>query len=348
MVILPSIIKNYILIKIKQGDTIFKILILIFSFTLANAVELKITTDNWFPYTSEVMDNKGIVTEIVHVVLNKQKYELDFNSFHDGYFATKNNKYIATFPYFKTKQREKEMLYSDELLKVKNVIFYNKNKFNENNINNIYGYTIGIVKGYEYKNIDISKFKNIKSFESELIAFEMLNKGLIELLPSNKLTGIHIIKKYYNDFYSSIDIIKNKKYISVDTMHLIVKKNTQNQKFIKKFNNSLKEIKRNGKYHKVLLLNRKYLEPNISNFVKLVNNTEAFPMVTATLKRDSVKKFMIPRGTKAIVLQWSKHFIKEGNIKIFDEMFKKTKVKIINGPLKGKILFVDNMFIEIE
>lgn len=294
------------------------------------------------------MDNKGIVTEIVHVVLNKQKYKLDFNSFHDGYFATKNNKYIATFPYFKTKQREKEMLYSDELLKVKNVIFYNKNKFNENNINNIYGYTIGIVKGYEYKNIDINKFKNIKSFESELIAFEMLNKGLIELLPSNKLTGIHIIKKYYNDFYSRMDIIKNKKYISVDTMHLIVKKNIQNQKFIKKFNNSLKEIKRNGKYHKVLLQNRKYLEPNISNFVKLVNNTEAFPMVTATLKRDSVKKFMIPRGTKAIVLQWSKHFIKEGNIKIFDEMFKKTKVKIINGPLKGKILFVDNMFIEIE
>lgn len=294
------------------------------------------------------MDNKGIVTEIVHVVLNKQKYKLDFNSFHDGYFATKNNKYIATFPYFKTKQREKEMLYSDELLKVKNVIFYNKNKFNENNINNIYGYTIGIVKGYEYKNIDINKFKNIKSFESELIAFEMLNKGLIELLPSNKLTGIHIIKKYYNDFYSRMDIIKNKKYISVDTMHLIVKKNTQNQRFIKKFNNSLKEIKRNGKYHKVLLQNRKYLEPNISNFVKLVNNTEAFPMVTATLKRDSVKKFMIPRGTKAIVLQWSKHFIKEGNIKIFDEMFKKTKVKIINGPLKGKILFVDNMFIEIE
>ena len=294
------------------------------------------------------MENKGIVSEIVNVVLDKQKHKLDFNSFHDGYIATNKNDYIATFPYFKTQQREKEMLYSDELLKVKNVIFYNKNKFNESNMDNLYASTIGIVKGYEYKNIDINKFKNIKSFESELIAFEMLNKGLIELLPSNKLTGIHIIKKYYNDFYSSIDIIKDEKYISVDTMHLIVKKNTQNKKFINEFNNSLKEIKKNGKYHKILLENKQYLEPYLSDFVRLVNNTEAFPMVTATLKRDSVKKFMIPRGTKAIVLQWSKHFIKEGNIKIFDEMFKKTKVKIINGPLKGKILFVDNMFIEIE
>ncbi len=29
-------------------------------------------------------------------------------------------------------------------------------------------------------------------------------------------------------------------------------------------------------------------------------------------------------------------------------MFKKTKVKIIDGPLRGQVLYVDNMYIEID
>jgi hypothetical protein len=194
----------------------------------------------------------------------------------------------------------------------------------------------------------MSKYKNVKFISNEIIAFDMLYKGEIDLLPGNKLVGIHIIKKYFNDFYASIDFLKNQNFITTNSMYFILKKSKHNKKHMNKFNLSLKELKENGEYKKILLNSRDLINANLASVVKLVNNTESFPMVVATDSINSKKKYMIPRGTKAIVLEWSKHFKEKGNIKIYDEMFKKTKIKLVNGPLKGKILFVENMYIEID
>ena len=304
-------------------------------------------TSDWHPYTSSTQ--VGFLSQIIDEVfkLNGVSYTLKYKSFEKGYANTINYQYDATFPYFMTKKRAKEMIYSEPLYEVENILFFNKNRFN-NKKKSIYKCTIGLVKGYAYKNIDESKFSKKVFFDNEIDAFDMLNKGEIDLLPSNKLVGIHIVKKYFNDFYSNIDFIKDKQFISSDFLYILFTKTDENREVVKQFNSGLKEIKLNGKYKEIILKNSNLINTNLSNYVNLVNNTESFPMVVATEKKDSKEKYMIPRGTKAVVLEWSKHFKEKGNLKIYDEMFKKTKVKIVNGPLKGKILYVENMYIEIH
>lgn len=317
------------------------------SFICLSANTISLTTDEWYPYISK--NNNGFIEEIVRVTLDniKIKYEIKYNTFDKGYKKTLLNEYDGTFPYFMSNEKLNEFYYSDSLVEVENVLFYNKKNFN-NDIKNIYKYKIGYVKGYKYKNINMDKYENVVYINNEIVAFDMLHNGEIDLLPGNKLVGIHIIKKYFNDFYTNVDFLKDRNFVSTDSMHLILKKNKQNKKFMDKFNESLQKIKKNGKYKIILLNNRSLINASLASVVKLVNNIEAFPMVVATDTINSKKKYMIPRGTKAIVVEWSKHFKEKGNIKVYDEMFKKTKVKIVNGPLKGRILYVENMYIEIN
>lgn len=332
-------------------NSILKIKVLVFIslfFTITLfANSLRITTDEWYPYTAK--DKSGIIDQIIVETLNNAdiKFITQYNSFDDGYKSIVKNHYDSTYPYFYTKDRAKDVLYSKSLFEVENVLFYNKKRFS-NDLKNIYNHKIGFVKGYEYKNINMTKFKNIIYLENELIGFDMLNKGELDLLPSNKLVGIHFIKKYFNDFYTNIDYIRNKKFITTDSLYFLLAKNNKNQKLLKRFNSSLEELKIQGKYKEIILKNNQLINAHLSNEIKLVNNTDSFPVVVATDTLDSKEHYMLPRGTKAIVLEWSKHFKEKGNLKIYDEMFKKTKVRVINGPLKGKVLFVENMYIEID
>jgi len=325
---------------------------IIVSFSLCFTITLfannvKVTTDEWYPYTDK--EKSGIIDQIVVDTLNNAdiNFIIKYNSFDDGYKSILNKQYDATYPYFYTKDRVKDMLYSKSLFDVENVLFYNKKRFSHD-LKNIYNHKIGFVKGYVYKNINMTKFKNIISLDNELIGFDMLNKGELDLLPSNKLVGIHFIKKYFNDFYTNIDYIRSKKFITTDSLYFLLDKNNKNQKLLKRFNSSLEELKTKGKYKEIILKNNKLINAHLSNEIKLVNNTDSFPVVIATDSLNSKENYMLPRGTKAIVLEWSKHFKEKGNLKIYDEMFKKTKVRIINGPLKGKVLYVENMYIEID
>lgn len=336
---------NFKVIKLGEIMKLYFILLSLF-INLYGSDYIKLTTNEWNPYI--LGKEEGFIEEILKETfsLSNQEVKIYYNSFDEGYNDTLNGVYDGTFPYFFTKEREKSFLYSDPLFEVENVLFYNKR--NLDSLNDIFSRKIGLVKGYAYNNIDLNRFADKKYFDNELTAFDMLNSGKIDLLPANKLVGIHIIKKYFNDFYSNIDFIKDAKVTSKDFFYLILANNTKNKNIIKVFNKSLRKLKQSGKFKEILLNNQEQINENLSDVVKLVNNTESFPMVVASDESNSNLKYIIPRGTKAVVIEWSKHFIEKGSIKVYDEMFKKTKVRIVNGPLKGKVLYIENMYIEID
>lgn len=329
------------------------IIVIYMMITILQADKLLITTDEWYPYVSTSNDsNKGVLGSIVSEILKRSNidFEIAYIDYDEGYEGVLKGKYNATFPYLMTSDRKSEVLYSDPIFSVENVLFFNKDKFDisSNDFSTVYTKRLGIVKGYAYKNIDIEKFDNKILIDNELAAFDMLDKGDIDVLPSNKIVGIHIIKKYFNDFYSNMGYIKDEKFISKDFLYMIFTKTDGNAVVIKKFNKYLKKIKKNGIYQKIILDNKKLLNTNLADVISLVNNIESFPMVVASDKIGEKEKYIIPRGTKAVVLEWSKHFKQKGNLKVYNEMFKKTKVKIVNGPLKGKVVYIENMYIEID
>ncbi|QCI27925.1 hypothetical protein [Caminibacter pacificus] len=59
-------------------------------------------------------------------------------------------------------------------------------------------------------------------------------------------------------------------------------------------------------------------------------------------------EYLIPNNTKGVVLQWNKKYTKKGSIFAQADMWVESKVKILNGPLKGKILMIPHIYLFLK
>lgn len=318
--------------------------------TAQNFSPINIVTGEWPPYTSEREDGYGLATKIVRAAFNDMGYEpqISFLPFYLGYDLVKKGKIKATYPYFKNDVRSKEMYYSEPLIEVENVVFYIKEKFPTaemiNNPRQLGKYKIGFVKGYSYFEEARAALKNTAEFKTELTAFKMLLNGKIDFLPATKEVGQAILRRHFNDVQHKFGYLPG--VTSKQHVYLIAsKRNPGNKSFIDQFNTSLERINTEGIYNQIL--ETFDFENGGTRLVRL-NGLDSFPMIRARENKEDDDAYILPRGTRAIVLEWSERFLKKGKFKMYDEMFNLTRVRIIEGPLKGKVLFVENMYIEFE
>ncbi|MEH6633508.1 MAG: transporter substrate-binding domain-containing protein [Halopseudomonas aestusnigri] len=97
----------------------------VFMLSKVSAEELKLATGEYPPFTSNQILNGGVVSEIVKLVFSKMDYDLavDYLPWKRGYVLTKQNKYVATYPYLKTEERTKEFFYSDAIVEWKSKVY---------------------------------------------------------------------------------------------------------------------------------------------------------------------------------------------------------------------------------
>lgn len=98
-----------------------------------------VTGNDYHPFTDEKLPDGGIYTYIVKKILNgmNAKYKIDFLPWARGYELVKKGKYDLTFPYIKTDQRQKEVLYSAQPLMSAHVYLITNLKEKNNNKNSL-------------------------------------------------------------------------------------------------------------------------------------------------------------------------------------------------------------------
>ncbi|NIR50951.1 transporter substrate-binding domain-containing protein [candidate division KSB1 bacterium] len=320
---------------------------------------IDIVTGEWSPYVTQRIDGFGVMTKIVTAVLNDMelKPEYTFLHFYKGYELVKEGSIRGTFPYFKTEPREREMFFSDSLFAVRYVFFYQKDRFKDiskiKRLADLAGYKVAIIKGYSYgKKIDaaLANMRGVSAY-NEINAFRMLQKGEIDLLPASEKVGQDLIRRYFGDAPYEFGIIPD--LYSEEYVYFIVSKSeSRNKRFIEAFNRSLRKIRQNGVYNDIV---NSYYDQALDRYVgqsqtRLVRLTasDSFPLILGRENVDDKETYLIPKGTRAVVVEWSTRFLEKGKFKIYDEMFKKTRVKLMEGPLKGKTLWVNNLHIEFE
>ena len=91
----------------------------------AGADELKLTTGEYPPFTSEHIPGGGVVSEIVELVIMEMGHEfvVDYLPWKRGYILSKKGKYVATYPYLLTKEREDEFLYSAPIIEWESKVY---------------------------------------------------------------------------------------------------------------------------------------------------------------------------------------------------------------------------------
>lgn len=106
-----------ILLAILRCLALAGVLVLPLSARCANEIRLT-TGPDYPPLVDHTRADGGIATKLVLAIFSRmdRPVTLDWLPWARGFQSTRNGRYNATFPYFKTEEREKSFLYSDALL----------------------------------------------------------------------------------------------------------------------------------------------------------------------------------------------------------------------------------------
>ncbi len=305
-------------------------------------------TAKWQPYVNKADAELGSTAHLVQLVFFEMGLEPEWN-YLDYYFSLKllkQGKIPASFPYFKTPEREQQVLFSDALMQVENGVFYS-NRWNQIDPQQLDMkiLKVGRVAGYSYGKTLAFMLPKATVYGSELLALQALAEGEIDLLPISIEVARNMVQHYLPHRVHEFSLLDE--YRSKDDVHLIAPRNESGAVFIRQFNQAFARLKQAGLIDAAL---RSDIKVRGSGYVRLVP-AEGFPVLTGyeVLSDKTKRYFVIPHGSRATVLHWHDVVIKpHKNERIFDGMMRYSQVKIVDGPHAGRTLFVRNMHIEVE
>jgi polar amino acid transport system substrate-binding protein len=309
-----------------------------------------------------------LLAEVLTATLNGMNREPNFRFvyFFQAKELTKNRGVFGTFPWFIDEGLGKGWIASDPLLKKENedsvlyieyVFFYRDAKITHpDEITSLEklkklvedkGLSMGGVEDYTYRP-EVDKMIRGNRFGSELTAFRKLfEKNGIDIVPASRRVGQHLIDVHFADKRHLVGIL-GEGDLSTDehTVHFLMRNNPENQNLMKQFNESLKKVKDSSLFEE---LKERYDTRQDYQRVVRLTGTDSFPIVVGTkTKTEKTNAFVIPNRTRAIVLEWGTRFLEAGPVSLHEHKLMKSKVRLLEGPLKGEILYVHSLYINFE
>ncbi|MBD1390069.1 transporter substrate-binding domain-containing protein [Neiella sp. HB171785] len=307
-------------------------------------------TAPWPPFVTGDEEHLGSAERIVQLVLYQMKRSPSWQHI-DYYFSFKmaaEGDITAAFPFFKTRERQAQALFSAPLMRVENGMFYSERWHQDISklaVGRNPALKFGRVAGYSYGQQIDELLPEAKIFSSELLALEALANGDIDLLPISIQVAKHLIRRYMPHKTHEFKVLNQHR--AYNNVYLVAPNNASGQAFIEQFDQALATLKAQGLFDEILSSGRMV---EGSGFIRLVP-AEGFPVVTGyQLTEDGSKQFfVIPQGSRGEVLRWHPVVLKpHDNEQIFDGMMRYSLVQIANGPHAGKQLYIRNMHIEID
>ncbi|MCL9781779.1 transporter substrate-binding domain-containing protein [Vibrio sp. S4M6] len=242
-------IKGYI-----RNFTLIAITLLVGFPSIAKDIYL-VTGYDYPPYADKNLPNGGFASDLVVTVFssmdNVGRVSLAFEPWKRGYDNTKIGKFLATFPYRKTADREKDFLYSDPIVSINTVVFINHNS--TLTLATLEGAKACLPLGYTDKAIkDLVERKIVTLQRPTQLenCFQMMKAGRVDFIPINDMVG--------NEFLHSHSTLNAAHFkhlpepISKGYLHLMVSKQHPGSKqYIKQFNKYLERIKSSGQYNRL-------------------------------------------------------------------------------------------------
>lgn len=319
----------------------FCLIFTIFFWQAANADNITITTAPWQPYVSKQHDGSAVAlleqvfsqnnTEVTWL---RQNYDLAFQQ------ISRQEK-LASFPYFKTAEREKQVLYSAPIFQVTSHIYFNRQYSQQIDQTKLSDHRVGKVAGYSYgENID-KLVADAQIFNNEDTALKSLLDGEIDYLPMTESVMNYILNNQFNEQKLLIKPLADIR--DTKSLHLIAANNAQGHALIKQLNSLLAQVTDLQSF--TLSPEQLAIEPDIAKLI----TSEGYPAILAqTDLTENAAFYTLAQGTKVLVIEWSNKLLKPSKSdRIYKNMMDVSKVVILNGPLVGKEVYVRNMHIEL-
>lgn len=215
------------------------------------AEKIVLVTNEWKPFISKEYDNYGPLPEkITKIFVNAGiEVEYKFYPWRRCEELIKSGEAFGTFPYIKTSKREKEYYFSNIILESVGRLFFLKENINTlkwNKYEDLKNYKVGGVFGYWYEEPFKKAGLSVDYSSSEVIAVNKLYSMRVDLIAGDENVIWEIINKNFPEETDKFDV--SEKEINSNALHLITSKNNKkNLNLIKRFNKSLKNMKKEGK-----------------------------------------------------------------------------------------------------
>ncbi len=210
---------------------------------------LVLTGNGYQPYASKELAKGGLASLIVSAVFAEMGFKADpvFADWQAAYKAVHHGRYLATFPWVHTEEREEDVIFSAEIFSSRPHIFQHGGVPRILSLEAMEGKTLCTVKGWAVDAtlapaVEAGKVRNV--FGPSLAAcFKALYQRKVDLVAAEHRLGAAVAAKIDDSKW-----YKNKRFAKKGTPHyvLFTRQHPRAHKWVKSFNKALNKLRKNG------------------------------------------------------------------------------------------------------
>lgn len=222
---------------------------------------VRLTNGEWPPYMSRELKHGGLATRIVTqaFALGGIQVEYGWLPWKRAFVYAQKGAWDGSLGWAKLPERLNDFYFSEPVFSGDMVFFHLKSHdFDWETIEDLQGIRIGATIGYSgygqaFLRAEEEGHINVTRVASDIQNFKKLLLGRIQIFPSNKIVGYHILRKHFP--HKKITLFTNHPapILTRDYYLILSKKDPKNKELINRFNQGLKRLKVSGRYHQYLL-----------------------------------------------------------------------------------------------
>ena len=304
---------------------------------------IKIATGTWEPFVGPNLEGGGPLGRIVAETMQRMGYEpqLSFSSWDLTLNQARRAEVFGAFPFIRSAERDALYAFSDSILTFEYVLFFHKAHIPHpdsiRSAADLADYRVGIVKGYDVWPALAAAVAEFDTLETSVAAFRALARGEIDFLPEGRLPGLALLEgpevRADANAFGFLDATHHSAFGATEGLHLLMPKSREARNFLSAFNTALAEVKKTALY-RAAEAQLRGTAPSMEVVELRPVTGEAYPTVVADGSAGA--SFAVPLGTRAVVLAWPPDFTPQG-----DAPPGRCKVKLLNGPQRGRVVLVD-------
>lgn len=321
---------------------------------------LRLVTGEWPPYTGRGAEGGGALARLVRLALDEMDRtgEIESLPFALAYRRAREGGeggVAMAFPFFRDARREEEMHYSAPLAEVEIVLFHRRGAPPPagSDLRALRGRRFGLVEGYAYRDEVqelASAHEGSRRYTTELQAFAALMNEEVDVVPAAHHVGRHILTDAFGLAGHAVEPLAGEAFRWTRTVHLLVPRtHPQAAELVAAFDAALARLRARGVPAALLA---EALGPDtgpVANLVVQLTGSDSFPVIVGFPEADRRDRgVLIPKGTRAVVEDWSPRFREPGPVEVSEAMYERSRVTILEGPLEGRSLWVYNLYIEVD
>ena len=314
-------------------------------------------TNTYRPFVTPLSEPDGAFARQVRVVLADMGggHAIEHIDYGYAFHATLHKSHVATFPWRRSPERDKQFVFSRPLAQVETVLFYDRRAFPEGLASDpLQGIThIGLVAETEYGGdvgAMIARARRsgieVHTFPAEADAIAALLSKRVQIVPMPRAVKAATMQSLYplqQRLIQADDRVRE-----TFTLHVMGPDTDKGRAFMDAFDATAARLQNAGVIEPYTYV-RKEFDWDLAPAARLVT-AEGFPIIIGREVVDGRNQyFALPPGTRVLILQWSDAIRtpSPSDQTLYPLMMDETLVLTLDEPIVGRSLYVKTMHLSL-